>query len=143
VQKRTAVIAAVAVLAVGGISGAVIHQIRAPRGQIPAASSPVSAVAATYLAAAKDHDCGLTHALTAKDGNTWAWCSNPRLLSYKHISRPYTVGKYSSPTPQKCVDFTMTTTGSSDGSMPKGEEPWGLCFVHTSDGWRLFDQGQG
>lgn len=93
VQKKTVVIAAVAAVVVGGISGTVIHQVRAPRGKIPAASSSVSAVAATYLAAAKDQDCGLTRALTAKNGDTWAWCSDPRLLSYKNVGKPYAVGK--------------------------------------------------
>ncbi|BDZ50236.1 hypothetical protein GCM10025867_24770 [Frondihabitans sucicola] len=99
-------------------------------------------MAATYLAAAKNQDCGLTRALAAKDG-TWSWCSDPRLLSYTDVGRPFAVGKHSSPVPQECVRFTMTTTGSSDGSMPVGEEPWSLCFVHAAEGWRLYDQGQG
>jgi len=109
---------------------------------MPSASTPVAVVAADYLAAAKNHDCGLTRALTAPDG-TWSWCDDPRLLSYKDVGLPNPVDDNSSPESQHCVDFTMTTTGSSDGTIPVGEEQWSLCFVHEGDGWRVDDQGQG
>ena len=45
-------------------------------------------------------------------------------------------------TNEECVPFQMYTHGSSDG-MPTGWQPWGLCFVRTRAGWRLYDQRQG
>lgn len=104
-----------------------------PRGPVPASFAPMSTVARTYVEAAKHHDCGMTRALTTS--NTWAWCDDPRLISYKLLSRTGDDGE--------CMAYMITITASSDGSMDAGTEPWSLCFRQTKAGWRLWDQGQG
>ncbi|NEN06436.1 hypothetical protein G3T36_11190 [Diaminobutyricibacter tongyongensis] len=93
----------------------------------------MSTVAHTYVEAAKHQDCGTTRALTTT--NTWAWCDDPRLISYKTVGRTGADGE--------CIDYQITITASSDGSMDAGTEPWSLCFRQTKAGWRLWDQGQG
>lgn len=112
-----------------------------PRGTVPPASASVTVVAKTYLSAAVQQDCGLTRVLTMS--NTWAWCDDPRLLSYNDVRPPFFNPALTSGVDEKCVPFTMETTGSSDGSMNPGIEPWSLRFRKTAEGWRLWDQGQG
>lgn len=104
-------------------------------------SASVSTVADGYLAAAVRKECVVTRALTTT--NTWSWCTDPALVSYSHVGKPYTVSVTSAGRAEECVPFTMHTSGSGDGTMPTGEQPWALCFVHTWAGWRLWDQGQG
>jgi hypothetical protein len=106
----------------------------------PAAASP-ERVARVYLHAAVTGNCELTAVLTLR--TTWSWCSDPKLLNYRKVGRAYFVAASAAGRDQECVDFLMDTHGSSDGSMPVGWQPWGLCFVRTHSGWRMFDQGQG
>ncbi|MFF2050018.1 hypothetical protein ACFVU2_00330 [Leifsonia sp. NPDC058194] len=103
---------------------------------VPGRDATLASVARTYLEAAKHHDCGLTRALTT--AHTWAWCDDPRLLSYTERVVPPDDTESDNP----CLDYTIDTTGTASGSLPRGEEPWVLCFVQTPDGWRLRDQGQ-
>jgi len=107
----------------------------------PAAASP-ERVARVYLRAALAGDCTLTAELTAPQG-TWSWCHDPKLLGYRSVRSPEPVPASEAGRSEECVPFEMYTHGSSDGSMPVGWQPWSLCFVSTSTGWRLFDQGQG
>jgi hypothetical protein len=111
-----------------------------PDRPLPPHSASVQTVAHVYLRAAEREDCGVTRALTAS--RTWAWCSDPRLLSVHGVGKPYTVSE-GVDHPQRCIDTTVVTTGSSDGTMPRGSEAWAFCFVRTATGWRLWDQGQG
>jgi len=104
-----------------------------PRGVVPGKNASLSTVAHTYMEAARSQDCGMTRALTS--ANTWAWCDDPRLLSYQ--------GGGPTPSDDKCIAYMVTITASSDGSMHAGTEPWSLCFRQTDSGWRLWDQGQG
>ena len=132
--------AALALVVAGG--GVVLaNQSAAPREAVPPASTSVSAVARIYLRAAKGQDCGMTKALTLESSNTFSWCHDPLLQSYGNVGGP-TPALYMSRTGE-CIDFTMRTSGSSDGSLPRGTQPWSLCFTHTRAGWRVFDQGEG
>lgn len=112
-----------------------------PQRSLPAASATVSTVAAAYLDAAVRHDCWFTAKLT--QDNTWSWCFDPRMKAYRDVSAPGFVPASEAGVDEQCVSFTMTTAGSSDGTIVDGQEPWGLCFVRTTSGWRLHDQGQG
>jgi hypothetical protein len=104
----------------------------AARGAVAGAYAPMSTVAHTYVEAAKHQDCGMTRVLTTS--NTWAWCDDPRLISYKSFGRTGDDGE--------CISYMLTITASSDGSMEAGTEPWSFCFRQTNAGWRLWDQGQ-
>jgi hypothetical protein len=95
-----------------------------------------------YLAAAKDGDCSFTHALTQPKG-TWNWCHDPRLLDYRSIGQAQFVPASEAGVSEQCVPFEMDTHGSSDGSMPTGWQPWSICMIDTTAGWRVHDQGQG
>lgn len=83
----------------------------------------------------------MTRELTTS--HTWSWCRDPRLIDYRSV-RPAELlpARYAGLDEQE-VPFEMNTTGSSDGTIRSGWEPWGLNFVTTPDGWRLYDQGQG
>jgi hypothetical protein len=94
-----------------------------------------------YLRAAFTGDCNLTARLTLP--RTWSWCKDPILLGYRSVQSAQYVPASMAGRNEECVDFEMDTHGSSDGTMPTGWQPWGLCFVKTRVGWRLFDQGQG
>lgn len=105
----------------------------------PAAASPEQ-VARSYLRAARTGNCTLTAELTLS--NTWSWCSDPKLLDYRGVHKPWFTPASESGRAEECVPFQMYTHGSSDGTMPVGWQPWELCLVRTPGGWRLWDQGQ-
>ncbi|THG35711.1 hypothetical protein E6C70_06675 [Glaciibacter flavus] len=127
----------VGLIVVGGAAACIAIAIAllnpAPRGRIPDASAPMATVAAIYMEAAAQQDCGLTRALTTS--NTSAWCDAPRLISYTLSGRTGDDGE--------CMTYVITITASGDGSMKAGTQPWSLCFRQTAAGWRLWDQGQG
>jgi hypothetical protein len=106
----------------------------------PVAASP-GQVAGVYLRAAVTGNCQLTAELTLP--NTWNWCGGPQLLDYRSVRSPYYVPASEAGRNEECVPFEMYTHGTSDHSLPAGWQPWGLCFVKTPVGWRLFDQGMG
>jgi hypothetical protein len=106
----------------------------------PVAASP-GQVAGVYLRAAVTGNCELTAELTLPQ--TWNWCGGPKLLDYRSVGSSYFVPASEAGRDEECVPFEMYTHGTSDGSFPAGWQPWGLCFVKTPVGWRLFDQGQG
>jgi hypothetical protein len=106
----------------------------------PATASP-QGVARAYLSAAYTGNCALTAELTM--ANTWSWCDDPKLLHHRSVGSARAVPASEAGRNEECVPFEMYTDGSSDGSMPTGWQPWSLCFVKTSAGWRLYDQGQG
>jgi hypothetical protein len=108
---------------------------------VPSAAASPEQVARVYLRAAVTGDCRLTAELTLP--HTWNWCDDPRLLDYRSVRSPDHVPASEAGRTEECVPFEMDTHGSSDGSMPAGWQPWGLCFVKTPVGWRLFDQGTG
>jgi hypothetical protein len=106
----------------------------------PSTASP-ERVARVYLRAALAGDCALTAELTLPQ--TWSWCNDPRLLAYRSVRGPVHVPASQAGRNEECIGFVMDTDGSSDGTMPTGWQPWGLCLVKTHVGWRLVDQGQG
>jgi hypothetical protein len=107
----------------------------------PPASASVSTVAAVYLKAAKAQNCGLTRELTIAP--EFAWCDDPQMLRYSSVGKPYLNQYDPGDAVNYCVDFILTNTASSDGTMTAGSQPWSLCFVHRNVGWRLLDQGFG
>jgi hypothetical protein len=107
----------------------------------PTATASPEQVARDYLSAAYTGNCALTAELTM--ANTWSWCDDPKLLHYRSVGGAQAVSASEAGRNEECVPFEMYTNGSSDGSMPTGWQPWSLCFVKTSAGWRLYDQGQG
>jgi hypothetical protein len=111
-----------------------------PGSDLPPVAASPEQVARIYLNAAVARHCVLTRELTT---GTWSWCNDPRLLGYRSVSKAYHVPASEAGRSEECVDFVMHTHGSSDGTMPIGWQPWGLCFVRTRAGWRLYDQGQG
>jgi hypothetical protein len=106
----------------------------------PVAASP-ERVARVYLRAALTGNCKLTAELTLPQ--TWNWCDDPKLLSYRSVRNPNHVPASEAGRSEECVEFEMYTHGQPDGTMPTGWQPWSLCFVKTPGGWRLLDQGQG
>jgi hypothetical protein len=141
-----------AVLLAGGVGACASSDTDAPAAKassatigaqlpVPARSTSPEQVASVYLRAAKAQDCRLTAALTLP--HTWSWCRDPRLLDYRSVGSANFVPASEAGRDEKCVGFEMDTHGSSDGSMPIGWQPWRLCLVSTSAGWRLYDQGQG
>jgi hypothetical protein len=123
-------------LLAGGLASACSSSPSAP---VPPPSSSAEQVAQIYLQAAKAEDCDLTAALTLP--HTWSWCDDPRLLDYQSVNSAHLLPASEAGRDQECVPFEMNTHGSSDGSMPVGWQPWELCLVKTSAGWRLYDQG--
>jgi hypothetical protein len=107
---------------------------------LPSSASPEQ-VASAYLHAAYTGNCALTAELTM--AHTWSWCNDPKLLHYRSVESAVAVSASEAGRNEECVNFEMYTDGSSDGSMPTGWQPWGLCFVRTPAGWRLYDQGMG
>jgi hypothetical protein len=91
--------------------------------------------------AAKAHDCDLTAALTLP--RSWSWCDDPRLLDYRSVNRASLLPAPEAGRDQECVGFYMNTHASGPGWQHEGWQPWSLCLVKTSAGWRLYDQGQG
>ena len=108
---------------------------------VPPKTAPPDRVASAYLRAAYAGNCALTAELTM--AHTWSWCDDPKLLHYRSVERAQAVSASVAGRNEECVNFEMYTDGSSDGSMPTGWQPWGLCFVWTAAGWRLYDQGTG
>jgi hypothetical protein len=108
---------------------------------VPPSSASPERVASAYLRAAYTGNCALTAKLTL--AHTWSWCDDPKLLHYRSVESALAVPASEAGRNEECVPFEMYTDGSSDGSMPTGWQPWGLCFVRTPAGWRLYDQGMG
>ena len=110
-------------------------------GGVPPSGASPEDVARVYLDAAHRGDCQLTAKLTLP--HTWRWCEDPKLLRYRAVLKPEHVPASIAGRDEQCVSFDMYTRGSSDGSLPTGWQPWSLCLIRTSSGWRLYDQGQG
>lgn len=136
-HRRRAALALAIVAAIAGASALAAVMLDPadlpPRGHVPGATAPMSTVAAVYVEAAQDEDCGMTRTLTTS--HTAAWCNDPHLTTYHLVGRTGDDGE--------CMDYVITTTASSDGSLDAGPKPWSFCFVQTKAGWRLWDQGQG
>jgi hypothetical protein len=136
VRAGGAVCVGLSLLLAGGLASACS---RSPSAPLPSPSSSPQQVAQIYLAAAKAHDCDLTASLTL--AHTWNWCDDPRLLEYRSVGvGSLEPAKYAG-RDERCVPFEMNTDGSSDGTLEAGWGPWELCFVKTSAGWRVYDQG--
>jgi hypothetical protein len=138
-----AVRAVACVLILVPVAGGVVACSGAAKTVIPApsANASVERVARVYLRAAVAGDCDLTAELTLS--HTWSWCSDPKLLAYRSVGRPQFDPASDAGRNEECVNFGMDTDGSSDNTIPSGWAGWGLCFVRTHVGWRLYDQGQG
>ncbi|TWE07325.1 hypothetical protein BKA23_3508 [Rudaeicoccus suwonensis] len=104
----------------------------------------VTDTALVYLHAATTGDCAMTKALTYHwENTTFAWCHDPKMLSYKDVQAPMFVPASEAGASVELVTFTMKTTAFPDHSLQAGVEPWSFDFVRTPAGWRVRDQGQG
>jgi hypothetical protein len=112
-----------------------------PQPDLPPAGENVTAVTRAYLIAAKAGKCDVTKALTLD--HTWAWCSNPTLKSFEIAGKPEVYPAQKGVPIQTCVPTLVTSHASADAAVFEGRRSWQFCFVHKSDGWRLYDQGQG
>jgi hypothetical protein len=132
---------ALTLMSLAGVLVACSSTSKASGVSTPSVAASPERVARVYLRAAVTGNCKLTAELTLPQ--TWNWCDDPKLLDYRSVRSPEHVPASEAGRNEECVRFEMYTHGSSDGSMPTGWQPWGLCFVKTPVGWRLFDQGQG
>lgn len=132
---------ALTLICVAGVLVACSGHSKTSSVSAPPASASPERVGRLYLRAAFTGNCGLTADLTLS--HTWSWCDDPKLLDYRSVGKAYSVPASEAGRNEECVSFQMYTHGSSDGTMPIGWQPWGLCFVWTRAGWRLYDQGQG
>jgi len=108
---------------------------------VPPASASVAEVAKVYLDAAKSGDCTTTKALT--QDRTFAWCDNPKLLSYKILGKPVKYPETNGTPATVAVNTSLTSKGTDEQENFNGIKPWTFYFVKGAAGWRLYDQGQG
>lgn len=117
-----------------------------PAGPVPGPTTSLTDTALTYLHAATTGDCAMTKALTAPrpaDVRAFAWCTDPTMLNFRDVSKPTGIPASEAGANAEVINFTMTTTESSDHSLSAGTQPWGLEFIRTPAGWRVYDQGTG
>lgn len=135
-------------LAGGGFAIQHAHERILAQQEAPAADASVGTVTRAYLRAAERHDCALTSLLTTS--NTFSWCGAapdalsdgwPDLRSFRDLRAPEHVSAEVGGRSQECVASTIDQRWMT-GAEP-GELQWNWCWVHTSGGWRLWDQGQG
>lgn len=156
--RPTVLVAAAALAVVGTAVGTGVHleHAAAVARRLPPASATSEQVLRTYLRAAETHDCAVTEALTAAHAPVspdQAWCGHrqptswfdehPDLLAHRNVGtverRP---ADENGGVAVQCipVDVTQTNTTGDDPGTLAG---WQFCFRHTTDGWRLYDQGYG
>jgi len=149
---RRIVVGGVLLAAAATAAGTFVHLQRIA-AEIPSPNASSAEVLHVYLAAAKNHDCAVTEALSVSgDERHLAWCggrtpslfnTHPDLLTYKNIGSPIagpTLG--ASGLAERCypVDITEANmNGAEPGPMPG----WQFCFAKTPSGWRLADEGYG
>jgi hypothetical protein len=137
-MRRTAVLTSVigmSMVALLGLTGC------SSLADVPPASASVSEVAKTYLEAAKSGDCKMTRALT--QDRTFAWCDNPKLLSYKILGKPVSYPAMQGAPATVAVNTSLVSKGTDKAENFNGVKPWTFYFVRETSGWRLYDQGQG
>lgn len=137
------VLIAVGAVSVGGVTVLTLQPHDPSNSSVAGAelspSASVSEVAAAYMRAAQNRNCSLTAEMTLD--HTWSWCNDPKLHTWHRSGRIINMPAAQTGKAEACVPFEIATTGSRDGSIPSGNTPWDLCFVHTGSGWRLYDQG--
>lgn len=129
---------ALAVTAVSGCSGG---RKTATPSPLPPASASSQDVVRSYLDAAKSGDCAVTQELTA--ASTWAWCDTPKLTGYKNLGEVTKLPASQAGVDLDCYHLTITTTAEPKRGITAGTRPWTLCFEHTGEGYRLYQQGMG
>lgn len=136
------------VVAGGAVAGLRVHDRVVAQQEAPPADASVETVTRVYLRAAERHDCALTRLLTTS--NTFSWCGaapfdlfdgEPDLRSFRDLRAPEHVSAEVGGRSQECVASTIDQHWMT-GAEP-GELQWNWCWVQTSGGWRLWDQGQG
>lgn len=152
-RVRRVVAVGVVAVAAATTAGALVHLHRIA-AMIPPADASSEEVLRVYLAAAKDHDCGVTKALTVSEGGerALAWCggrtqtlftTHPDLISYTNIGAA-TVGPVfgSRNAAERCYPVDITET-NMNGAEPGALPGWQFCLAETPNGWRLADEGYG
>ncbi|MEO5940143.1 MAG: hypothetical protein ABIZ72_04320 [Candidatus Limnocylindrales bacterium] len=106
----------------------------------PDSATPLDVLQA-YLGAMRNGDCGIAHQLfvqPARAGNG-DLCGHVTLFSYRLTGDPLISGET-----EIVYGTTLTTGGSSDGSIPFGDYPWAYDLVRQPNGaWRIVSAGQG
>ena len=152
-EMRIRTVVALSILGAGALTGGgfAIQHVHDPivaQQEAPAADASVETVTRAYLRAAERHDCALTSLLTT--ANTFSWCGAapdalsdgwPDLRSFRDLRAPEHVSAEVGGRNQECVASTIDQRWMT-GAEP-GELQWNWCWVHTSGGWWLWDQGQG
>ncbi|PCN48182.1 hypothetical protein Csp2054_08480 [Curtobacterium sp. 'Ferrero'] len=147
------VLAAAAVVAVG--TAVVIHSAAvdaAAHARAAAEAPPRDAsarqVTLAYLGAAVRHDCALMDYLQADGKTDWcpraptAWSDGePELRAYRDVGAGEAFPAGQGTPAETCVS-SMITQRWMNGDDP-GTIDWSWCWVRTTDGWRLRDEGQG
>ncbi|VEI02548.1 Uncharacterised protein [Acidipropionibacterium jensenii] len=126
-------------LIAGGLTGCSESGTGSSSGSVPPASASSEQVAKAYLDAAKSGDCALTKQLTGT--STWAWCDEPRLTGYKDLGTVTTLPASQAGVNLDCYHLTITATAAPKRGITAGTRPWTLCFEHTDQGYRLYEQG--
>lgn len=126
------------VVAVSGCSGG---QKATASATVPPAAAGSQEVVHSYLDAATSGDCAVTQELTA--ASTWAWCDAPKLTGYKNLGAVTKIPASQAGVNLDCYHLTITTTAEPKRGITAGTRPWTMCFEHTQEGYRLFQQGMG
>lgn len=100
-------------------------------------SSP-RAGADSYLRAVMGNRCSEARSMTPSRED--AWCGNP-IIKRAHYEGVTHIPASQAGVDEECVRYTITTTGSSDGSLAAGTTPWSYCYAHTHSGWKMHAQG--
>lgn len=130
-----------AALAVSAMSGCSSGRGATASPTLPPATASSQEVVRSYLDAAKSGDCATTQKLTAAP--TWAWCDAPKLTGYKGLGEVTKLPASQAGVNLDCYHLTITTTAEPKRGITAGTRPWTLCFEHTDEGYRLYQQGMG
>lgn len=131
----SAVVTGAAVLALAGCAGT------SPRGaSLPAVGASASVVMDTYLRALVDGDCATARALSTStfDVGNGELCGEVKVLSFSLSGDPATPRR-----DEVVYSAVLTTEGSSDGSIARGETPWFYDLERLDGNWRLVGGGSG
>lgn len=112
------------------------------RAGLPPDQAPPRIVLEAYLAALTAGDCAASHQLvvaaTFRAGNG-ELCGGVVVIAWRLSGTPIVL----SPN-ETIIGTTLTTRGSSDGSIPPGDLIWSYDLVRQPSGaWRIVSAGQG
>lgn len=145
-RTRTRLVIGAAAVAVV-VGAVVVVDVRGPSGAsapLPAHSASARTVAAAFLDAAVQHDCGSLRTLSIPDDTRWCPASlwerwqgdDPRMTSWRRLRS----GSDTSDA-ERCFMFEMRESGVT--GMEPGTATWGLCLHRAAGTWRVAEEGVG